>query len=445
MKTDLNSTRRTFLKNTSATAATVGTALAFPTVTFGKPDSRKLKLGWIGCGGRGSGAINQALRADSNVELWSIGEAFADKAEAGLKAISKIHPAKVNVDKSRVHVGLDAYQKVIESDVDVVLLTTPPGFRPLHIKAAVDAKKHIFAEKPMATDGPGARSVMASVAKAKKQGTSIVDGFVWRWTYAQRDTYKRIRDGELGDIQAIFSSYNNNARKRYVDFGRHNTKSDVEYMIRRWYYFTWLTGDHIVEQGVHSIDKMLWAMGDQPPAYAIASGGRQNRGPDEGNIFDHFAVEFSWADGTQGYHFTRQMDNCENGVWDRVFGSKAKYTGESGRKHHVFSNADGLKWRWTPGDKNERNNNGYQTEHDEMYAAIRDGNPLNTGDRMIKTTLMAMMARTAAYTGKKVTWDMMLNSKEALVPEKIAFDMKFPPRAVRHPGRDEVIKPHGWA
>ena len=448
MKTNPNSTRRTFLKTTSATAATVGTALAFPTVTFGKPDSRKLKIGWIGCGGRGSGAINQALRADSNVELWAIGEAFADKAEKGLKAISKMHPGKVNVDKSRIHVGLDAYQKVIESDVDVVILTTPPGFRPLHIKAAVDAKKHIFAEKPMATDGPGARSVIASIAKAKKQGTSIVDGFVWRWTYAQRDTYKRIRDGELGDIQAIFSSYNNNARKRYVDFGRHNTKSDVEYMIRRWYYFTWLSGDHIVEQGIHSIDKMLWAMGDQPPAYAIASGGRQNRGAEEGNIFDHFAVEFSWADGTQGYHFTRQMDGCENGVWDRVFGSKAKYTGESGRKHHVFSNADGLKWRWNPGAKNERNNNGYQTEHDEMYAAIRDGKPLNTGDRMIKTTLTAMMARTAAYTGKKVTWDMMINSKEQRVPENIAWDSlpldALDQRAPRRPGSDTAIGPHGW-
>jgi predicted dehydrogenase len=216
-------------------------------------------------------------------------------------------------------------------------------------------------------------------------------------------------------------------------------------MLRRWYYFTWLSGDHIVEQAVHSIDKMLWAKNDEVPAYVVANGGRQNRGEEEGNIYDHFGVEFAWADGTQGYHFSRQMDNCENGVWDRVYGTKGKYTGESGRKLHIFSNKDGLMWRWNAGPNGERSNNGYQTEHDEMYAAIRDGKPLNTGDRMIKTTLTAMMARTAAYTGKKVTKEMMLESKEQLVPDKISFDMKFPPRAVRHAGRDEVLKPHGWA
>ena len=192
MRTESDSTRRNFLK---ASTAAAGAAIAFPSVTLGKPDSRKLKVGWIGCGGRGSGAINQALTADSNIELWSIGEAFQDKADAGLERIKKYHPGKVNVDKKRIHVGLDAYQKVIDSDVDVVLLTTPPGFRAQHIKTAVDAKKHVFAEKPMSTDAPSARSVIESIAKAKKQGTSVVDGFVWRWTYAQRDTYKRILDG----------------------------------------------------------------------------------------------------------------------------------------------------------------------------------------------------------------------------------------------------------
>ena len=439
------STRRDFIKTSSAAAA-VG-ALAFPSVTLGKPDSRKLKLGWIGLGGRGSGAINQALKADSNVQLWAIGEAFQDKADDGLERIKKIHPGKVNVDKKRIYVGLDAYQKVIESGVDVVLLTTPPGFRPMHIKAAVDAGKHVFAEKPMATDGPGLRSVKASIAKAKAQGTSIVDGFVWRWTYAQRDTYKRILGGDLGDIRAIFSSYNNNARKRYPKWNRDNTDGDIEFMIRRWYYFTWLGGDHIVEQAVHSIDKMMWAKNDEPPEYAIANGGRQVRVDEKfGNIYDHFGVEFSWADGTQGYHFSRQMDNCENGVWDRVFGSKAKYTGESGRKLHVFSDQGNLKWRWTPGENNERKNNGYQTEHDEMYAAIRDGKPLNTGDRMIKTTQAAIMARTAAYTGKKVTWDMVSNSQEQLVPDadKLTWDLDFPPKPPRKAGTDAAIAPHGW-
>ncbi len=445
MNSKEQSNRRDFIKTSSAAAA--AGALALPSVTFGKPDSRKLKLGWIGCGGRGSGAINQALNADSNIQLWSIGEAFQDKADAGLERIKKIHPGQVDVDKGRVFVGLDAYKKVIDSGVDVVILTTPPGFRPMHIKAAVDAGKHVFAEKPMATDAPGVRSVMKSIAQAKKQGTSIVDGFVWRWTYAQRDTYKRIHDGDIGDIQAIFSCYNNNARKRYPGFGRHNTKSDVEFMIRRWYYFTWLGGDHIVEQAVHSIDKMMWAKNDEVPAYAIANGGRQVRVEEKfGNIYDHFGVEFAWADGTQGYHFSRQMDDCENGVWDRFFGTKAKYTGESGRKLHVFSEKGELKWRWDPGEKKERQNNGYQTEHDEMYAAIRDGKPLNTGDRMITTTLTAIMARMAAYTGKKVTKEMALNSQEQLVPDadKLTWNLAFPPKPPRKAGTDAAIAPHKW-
>ncbi len=444
MSKQTDSTRRDFIK---ASTATAGAALSFPTVTFGKPNSSKLKIGWIGCGGRGAGAINQALSADSNIELHAIGEAFQDKADAGLERIKKYHPDKISKSvKKHMFVGLDAYEKVIDSGVDVVLLATPPGFRPQHIKAAVDAGKHVFAEKPMATDAPGVHSVMKSIEKAKKQGTSIVDGFVWRWTYAQRDTYKRILDGELGDLQAIYSSYNNNARKRYVDWNRENTKTDIEYMLRRWYYFTWLSGDHIVEQAVHSIDKMLWAKNDEVPAYVVANGGRQNRGEEEGNIYDHFGVEFAWADGTQGYHFSRQMDNCENGVWDRVYGTKGKYTGESGRKLHVFSNKDGLMWRWNAGPNGERSNNGYQTEHDEMYAAIRDGKPLNTGDRMIKTTLTAMMARTAAYTGKKVTKEMALNSQEQLVPDadKLTWDLDFPPKPPRKAGTDDAIAPHKW-
>ena len=422
MSKQTDSTRRDFIKAPTATAGAA--AIAFPTVTW-KAQQRQAEDRLDRLRRPRSGAINQALAAIPTSNSTP-SASFQDKAEAGLERIKKYHPGKISdsVEK-RMFVGIDAYQKVIDSGVDVVLLQ-PSGFAQ-HIKAAVDAGKHVFAEKPMATDAPGVHSVMKSIEKAKKQGTSIVDGFVWRWTYAQRDTYEKILGGDLGDLQAIFSSYNNNARKRYVDWNRENTKTDVEYMLRRWYYFTWLSGDHIVEQAVHSIDKMLWAKNDEVPAYAIANGGRQNRGEEEGNIYDHFGVEFAWADGTQGYHFCRQMDNCENGVWDRVYGSKGKYTGESGRKLHVFSNKDGLMWRWNAGPNGERSNNGYQTEHDEMYAAIRDGKPLNTGERMIKTTLTAMMARTAAYTGKKVTKEMMLNSKEQLVPDKLSFDMQFPP------------------
>lgn len=430
-------TRRAFLKNSTAVVATgaLVSQLPFPTVTFGKPDSRKLKIGWVGCGGRGTGAANQALTADSNIELWAAADVFQDKIDKGLESLKQYHPDKLNVPKARQFVGLDAYQKVLESGADVVLLTTSPGFRPLHIKAAVDAGKHIFCEKPMATDAPGVRSVIESVKKAKEKGLSIVDGFVWRYTFSHRDTYKRIHAGEIGDINAIFSSYNTGSVDRYPQWTRENCKTDLEWQLRRWYYFTWLSGDHIVEQAIHSIDKMLWTMNDLPPAKCIGQGGRQVRTQEKyGHIYDHFSVEYQWDSGVRGYHYSRQIDKCAAGVWDQVFGTKASYTGESGRKLHLFRTAAGeSKWRWRP-EREGDTQNGYQTEHDEMYASIRDGNPINHGDRMIKTTLMAIMGRMAAYTGQEITWEMALNSKEDLFPKNLEWDMKLPVAPTAMPG-----------
>jgi predicted dehydrogenase len=433
-------TRRDFLKSTStaAVAGALASSLAFPSVLRGAPDSRKLKIGLIGCGGRGTGAAAQTLQADSNVELWAMGEVFRDKIDSGLETVAKQVPAeKINVPEERKFVGLDAYQKVIDSGVDVVLLTTSPGFRPLHIKAAVDAGKHIFAEKPMAVDGPGVRSVMASIKKAKEKNLAMVDGFVWRWTYANRDAYKLIHDGAIGDIRAIYSSYYTGSVDRYPKWNRQNTKTDLEWQLRRWYYFTWLSGDHIVEQAVHSIDKMLWAMKDEPPESCICTGGRQARpgepGGEYGHIYDHFSAEYKWANGVKGYHYCRQIDKCYNANTDTVFGSKGVYEGESGGKRHVFINTD-KPWRWKGVV-----NNGYQTEHDEMYASIRAGKPINTGDRFINTTLAAIMARMSAYTGKEITWEMALNSKEDTFPKNLTWDMKLPVPPVAVPGKTEFV------
>jgi predicted dehydrogenase len=435
--------RRDFLKASGAAAAVA--AAGYP--TFGRAADlakAKIKIGFIGCGGRGTGAISQALQADSNVELWAMGEVFRDKIDTSLESVQtllKDSPEKFNVAEERKFVGLDAYQKVIDSGVDVVILTTTPAFRPLHIRAAVEAGKHVFAEKPMAVDGPGLRSVIESAKIAKEKNLALVDGFVWRWTKANQEAYEKIHGGAIGDVRAIYSSYYTGSVDRYPKWNRANTKTDLEWQLRRWYYFTWLSGDHIVEQAIHSLDKMLWTMKDEPPASVVCVGGRQAKPPfdpngDYGNIYDHFGAEFRWENGVKGYHYSRQIGRCYNANTDEVFGNKGVYQGESASKRHVIIHSDN-PWRYVPpaGIKD----NGYQTEHDEMYASIRSGKPINTAHRFTKTTLMAIMARMAAYTGKEVTWDQAMNSKEDLFPKDLKWDSKLPVAPVAVPGVTELI------
>lgn len=442
MNQPATTSRREFIKTSGALAA--ASAVGLPTLGQAADLTKdKIKIGFIGCGGRGTGAASQALQADSNVELWAMGDVFGDKIDSALeslKATFKDKPDKLNVADERKFTGLDAYKKVLESGVDVVILTTSPGFRPMHIRAAVEAGKHVFAEKPMAVDGPGLRSVIESAKMAKEKNLALVDGFIWRWTKANREVYEKIHAGAIGDVQAIYSSYYTGSVDRYPKWNRTNTKTDLEWQIRRWYYFTWLSGDHIVEQAVHSIDKMLWAMKDEPPASCVAVGGRQARpgepGGEYGNIYDHFGVEFRWENGVKGYHFCRQIGRCYNANTDEIFGTKGVYRGESASKRHVIV-GNGNPWRYVaPAGFLD---NGYQTEHDEMYASIRSGRPINTADRFTKTTLMAIMARMAAYTGKEVTWEQAMNSKENLFPENMTWDMKLPVAPVAVPGEKEVI------
>jgi len=434
--------RRAFIKTSSGavlTASALASAVTFPHVSIGQPKGDKLKLGWIGCGGRGSGAAVQALQADSNVELFATGDAFKENMDKSLKGVMtymKDKPDKFNVPPERQFVGIDAFQKVIDSGVDVVILTAPPGFRPQHIEAAVKAGKHIFTEKPMAVDGTGLRSVMASAELAKQKKLAMVDGFVWRWTYANREAYEKIHAGAIGDILAVYSTYNSAGTDRYPNVTRENTPNEVEYQMRRWHYYWWLSGDGIVEQAIHSIDKMLWTMKDVAPVTAVAHGGRQVRTDKKfGNVFDHFAVEYRWEDGTPGYHYSRQIDRCWNSVADRVFGTKGVYDGESAGRMHTIRGEN--RWRWRADEKNK--NDGYQTEHDELMASIRSGNPINTSDRFIKATAMGIMGRMAAYTGKEVTWDQVINSKEDSFPKNLTWDSKLPEVPVALPGITPLI------
>src|SRR5262245_18706832 len=281
--------RRDFLKSSSAAA------LAAPFVLTAQAKDvspgETLKVGLVGCGGRGTGAAAQALKADQNVELVAVGDAFERPIAGALKAIStEAGEDKVKVRANSRFVGLDAYQKVIDSGIDVVLLASPPGFRPVHLKAAVDAGKHIFCEKPMATDAPGVRSVLESVKAAKEKNLSLVAGFCWRYEGARREFYKHVHDGAIGDIRAIYATYYAGPVKPMPPAtARAEGTGDLEWQLRNWYNFAWLSGDGYVEQACHSVDKVAWAMKDQSPLKAVAVGGRQTPN-NEGNIFDHMFV-----------------------------------------------------------------------------------------------------------------------------------------------------------
>jgi len=432
---DNQTSRRAFLKTSSA--AVIGGALAsplnFPSVASAAPNNKKLKVGLIGCGGRGTGAANQALNADENVVLTAMADVFENPLKGSLAALKKEIGDKVQVAPDHCFVGLDGYQKVIDSGVDVVILATPPGFRPQHLKAAVDAGKHIFAEKPVATDAPGVRSVLASVAEAKKKNLALVAGFCWRYDYARREFYKRIHDGTIGEIKAIYATYYTGPVKPMPPASaRKAGMSDVEWQVRNWYNFVWLCGDGLVEQAVHSIDKIAWAMHDKPPLKAVAVGGRQTPNH-EGNIYDHMEVNYEYPDGVRAFMGQRQISGCYNQNADYLMGTKGN--GMVGVRPKAQVEIVGEKsWVYDGPNKDM-----YQVEHDELFASIRSGNVINDGVRLAHSTLLAIMGRMAAYTGQEVTWEMALNSQERLVPEKLIWNSSLAIAPMAMPGQTKFV------
>jgi predicted dehydrogenase len=394
-----------------------------------------IKVGLIGCGGRGTGAAEQAASAGDDVRLVALGDLFRDRLEEKRDILRSSLGAKFAVPEQNCFVGFDAYKGVLSSGVDVVLLATPPHFRPAHLKAAIEAGKHVFAEKPVAVDGSGARSVLESCRTAKQKNLAVGSGLCWRYHEGMRETMKHIHDGAIGDITALQCSYNMGMLWcRTLKEKQEKGWSDMEWQIRNWLYFTWLSGDHIVEQHVHSLDKMAWAMRNEYPVRAVGLGGRQVRtAPDYGNIFDHHAVVFEFANGVKLFSYCRQQPGCANDVSDHIFGSKGSC--------HINAVAGtgritgGQTWEYP--EARARKQNMYQNEHDELFASIRAGNPINNGDWMTKSTLMAIMGRTATYTGQVVTWENVLNSKEDLTPPRYEFG-SMPIPAVAIPGVTKV-------
>jgi predicted dehydrogenase len=430
--------RRQFLKSglaATAAATAAATLSQIPAVHAG--GSSLLKVGLVGCGGRGSGAASQALRADQNVKLWAMGDAFQNRLDGCLQQLQQdgAIAEKIDVPPERRFVGFDAYQQVINSGVDVVLLATPPGFRPIHLDAAVRAGKHVFCEKPMAVDGPGVRRVLAAADEARRRRLSLVSGFCWRYFPAMRETVRRIHDGAVGDILALHCDY---LTSPIWHVNREPSWTEMEYQMRNWYYFTWLSGDFNVEQHVHSLDKMGWVMQNQYPVRCYGLGGRQVRtGPQFGHIFDHMSVVYEFGNGVRCFAFCRQQANCFSETTDLVVGSRGKATllGPNASTSYHISGAN--PWRY-PASRLRDDPNMYQVEHNELFASIRSGNPINDGEWMAKSTLMAIMGRMACYTGATVTFDQALNSHEDLAPSAYRWDGAPPVPPVARPGETRL-------
>jgi len=421
--------RRQFLQQTSlALAATAALPLASRAAT--NITSDRLRIGIIGCGARGSGRWAQALTADSNTELYAMGDVFPEQIEKSIGAIGaqfKDKPGRVNVAEERKFVGLDSYQKVLASGVDLVVLSTPGGFRPMLLDAAVKAGKHIFCEKPMGIDPTGVRSVRESVKLAKEKKLALRAGFNMRFEPAYREAMQRIHDGQIGDIVAIYSTRMANRLTRFKG-ERNPGEGDLEWQLRNWHHFVWLSGDWIMEVSVHSVDKIAWAMRDVPPVRCVASGARQQQ--TLGNVWDQFDVTYEWENGTIAVLKTRYQDGCYNDHSDVIIGTKGRCFFNGYKAHITGENP----WRYQGPTVAS-----HQIEHDELFADIRAGKIPNDGDRMAQSTLMGIMGRMSAYTGKEVTWQQALDSKLETMPKNLAWDMKLevPPPAVA--GRTPLV------
>jgi predicted dehydrogenase len=414
-----SSSRREFLKNT--TAATVGTTIAARLGSIPgafAAGSDMIKIGLIGCGGRGTGAAFNALGAAPGVKIVAMGDVFQDRLEESRNRLLKNAGDKVDVPPDRCFVGFDAYENVISSDVNYIILATPPAFRPQHLEAAVAAGKHIFTEKPIAVDGPGVRVAFAAYEKAKQKGLAVAAGTQRRHQTGYLETMKMIRGGAIGRIVGARVYWNQGGLWKK---DRQKGWSDLEWQMRNWLYFTWLSGDHIVEQHVHNIDVANWAM-DAHPVSALGMGGRQSRtDPAYGHIYDHFAVDYEYSNGAHMLSMCRQQEGTDKNVSEVIIGAEGSCVMQSSQRYSITGKQ---AWRFP----REKDNEPYAQEHINLIASIRAGNPFNELKTVSESTLTAIMGRMSAYSGKIITWEQALKSEESLVPAKLDWGpMPVPP------------------
>jgi myo-inositol 2-dehydrogenase/D-chiro-inositol 1-dehydrogenase len=414
-------TRRDFLKTTS-TAAILGSLSLERSVHAASTDTLKIAL--VGAGGRGSGAANQALSADPNLKLVAIADAFEDRLSSSIDNLKKAHGDKVDVPKERQFVGFEGYKQAIAL-ADVVILATPPGFRPAHFEEAVRQGKHVFMEKPVAVDAPGVRKVLAAAEESKKKNLKVGVGLQRRHQDSYIEAIKRIQDGALGDIILGRAYWNGGGvwvherAKLEQQAGRKLT--EMEYQMRNWYYFNWLCGDHIVEQHIHNIDIINWIK-NATPIKAQGQGGREVRnGIDHGEIFDHHFVEFEYADGSKMLSQCRHIQGTWSQVSEHVHGTKGAADLDNSRGGVAIFKGEN-KWRY----KAENTGDPYQIEHNKLFAAIRNDTAHNEAEFGAKSTMTSIMGRMATYSGKMIEWEQALNSTIDLMPKAFAWDAEPP-------------------
>jgi len=425
--------RREFIKTSAAVSVA---AMLSGTGKLRAAGSDKIRVGVIGFGGRGSGAAIDCIKSSDGVEITALGELFEDRLEMGIKrfkermAEDKLSPEAMKFTEDTCFVGFDAYEKVIACDVDMVILATPPHFRPAHLKAALEAGKHVFMEKPVGVDPVGVRSVIASSQLAEQKGLSLVAGTQRHHQAHYLELMKRVHSGQIGEIVAAQCYWNSGNMAPWGVRERQPSWTDMEWQCKNWFFFVWLCGDHIVEQHLHNIDAVNWAIGSHP-IKAMGVGGREVRtGPEYGNIFDHFAIEYEYSNGARVLSMCQQIEGCHRQVSERVVGTKGSLYTDGALGYIEGQNAykyDGP------------NPNPYVQEHTDLIAAIRTNKPINEGRRVAESTMTAILGRTSAYTGRAIKWDWVMNaSKLDLTPSKYEFG-DLPVRPVAVPGKTKLV------
>lgn len=403
--------RRTFVKSTAAAAAGASISLSAARLAYASGSDR-LRVGLVGCGGRGTGAAVDAVTAAEGVEIHAMGDLFEDRLEESRARLQEHLGPAMQVTDARSFTGFDNYKHVIDSDIDIVILATPPGFRPMHLRYAVEAGKHVFAEKPTNVDVAGYASVIESGRIAGEKGLSIVAGTLYRRQPSFVEAIRRIHDGEIGEIvgaQAYYLTGPIWLRERQPGM------SDMEWQCRNWYYFTWLSGDHIVEQFVHNLDVLNWVFQANPES-ALAMGGRLVRvDPSYGHIYDHFSVEYVYPGDIRVEAKCRQMENATNRITNRIIGTRGVAVLDPDRSS--IQSHDGEYLLRHP----ERGGNGYVQEHTDLITAIREKAPINEAQQIADSTMVGILGRESAYVGQEVTWEELMSAQMDLLPQEFAF------------------------